>query len=381
MFDDILDSRNWAPVPPAFWGLVFFVLGTMVGSFLNVVIYRLPLGLSVVTPPSHCPHCKYSIPWFLNVPLVTWLMLGGKCKNCRAPISSRYFLVELLTGLTFFAAWYVFAPKSTVLALVYCLFLSGLIAATFIDFEHFIIPDEITIGGAMVGFVLSFLLPSLHYQTSMVAGLMSGLLGILVGGGLVYGILRLGKLMFGRQRIELADDTRIVFSESAIHLPDRDIPYEDIFYRKSDAILIEAKRLELVDRSYATARVRVALVAGELEINDERLDPEKCSHMEMTTAELVLPREAMGLGDVKFMAAIGAFLGWQATVFCLMVSSMIGAAVGLALIVFGRRDWSSRLPYGPYIAAAAAIWVFWGPAIVDYFLNQGSLPGQGTGGF
>jgi leader peptidase (prepilin peptidase)/N-methyltransferase len=93
------------------------------------------------------------------------------------------------------------------------------------------------------------------------------------------------------------------------------------------------------------------------------LDPEKCLHLELLTSELVLPREAMGLGDVKFMAAIGAFLGWQATVFSLLASSMIGAAVGVTLIVLGKREWSSRIPYGPYIAAAAAIWVFWGWAI------------------
>jgi leader peptidase (prepilin peptidase)/N-methyltransferase len=316
--------------------------------------------LSVVRPPSHCPHCKYSIPWYLNVPLLTWLVLRGRCRNCAAPIAPRYFLVELLTAVTFFACWSAFAGAGTVLTLVYCLFLSGLIAATFIDFEHYIIPDEITIGGAIVGFALSFLIPGLHQAGTLVGGLMSSMGGIVVGGGLVYLILRAGKLMFGRQRIELNGPTRVVFTESALVLPDRTIPYEDIFYRNSDAILIAARRLELVDRGYAEAQVRVALLAGQLQINDEQLNPEQCVHLELTTEELVLPREAMGLGDVKFMAGIGAFLGWQATVFSLMVSSMIGAAVGVALILLGKREWSSRLPYGPYIAAAAAIWVFWG---------------------
>src|SRR5580692_9061073 len=98
------DSANWA-MPFHFWSGVFFVLGCVVGSFLNVVIYRLPLGQSIVSPPSHCPHCNYSIPWYLNIPLVTWLYLGGKCANCRAPISIRYFLVELLTGAAFLCCW------------------------------------------------------------------------------------------------------------------------------------------------------------------------------------------------------------------------------------------------------------------------------------
>ena len=158
--DAIFDAHNWSLVPFHFWSLCFFVLGSMVGSFLNVCIYRMPLELSVVSPPSHCPHCKYSIPFYLNVPLVTWLWLGGKCKNCRAPISPRYFIVELLTGIAFLACWLAFGnhghPLPTLaLALVYSIFLAGLLCATFIDFEHFIIPDEITFGGMIVGLIAS----------------------------------------------------------------------------------------------------------------------------------------------------------------------------------------------------------------------------------
>ena len=108
MHNAIFDAGYWAAVPFQFWSLCFFVLGCIVGSFLNVCIHRLPLGMSIVTPPSHCPHCKYSIPWWLNVPLVTWLALRGRCKNCGAPISSRYFIVELLTGLMFLACWLEF---------------------------------------------------------------------------------------------------------------------------------------------------------------------------------------------------------------------------------------------------------------------------------
>ena len=129
-----------------------FIYGLVMGSFLNVCIYRMPLDLSVVSPPSHCPHCKYSIPFYLNVPLLTWLSLRGKCKNCGAPISPRYLAVELLTGLAFLACWLAFGEQSPWIAAVYCLFLAGLITATFIDFEHFIIPDEITLGGAVAGF-------------------------------------------------------------------------------------------------------------------------------------------------------------------------------------------------------------------------------------
>jgi leader peptidase (prepilin peptidase)/N-methyltransferase len=323
----------------------------------------MPLGISVVSPPSHCPHCKYSIPWFLNVPLVTWLWLRGKCKNCSAPISPRYFLVELLTGVTFTACWMAFGRQSALLALVYALFLAGLIVATFIDFEHFIIPDEITIGGMVVGFVCSFFLPVLHGQQSLTGGMEQSVFGILVGAGLIYAILRLGKLMFGRQKLALPANTRIIFSETAVHLPDKDIPYEELFYRQSDVIAMQARTVELVDRGYKDVLVRLS--PKRLLIGEEELNPEKVPHMEAVTAEIVLPREAMGLGDVKFMAAIGAFLGWQSVIFSLMVSSLIGSFVGVTLILMGKREWSSRLPYGPYIALAAATWVFGGKSILD----------------
>src|SRR5512137_2691981 len=108
MFEAMFDAENWARVPFSFWSVVLFLFGSMVGSFLNVCIYRMPLGLSVVSPPSHCPHCRYSIPWYLNIPLITWLYLRGRCRECQAPIAARYFLVELVTGLFFLASWLAF---------------------------------------------------------------------------------------------------------------------------------------------------------------------------------------------------------------------------------------------------------------------------------
>lgn len=342
--------------------MVLFVFGCMVGSFLNVCIHRLPLGQSVVSPPSHCPHCQYSIPWYLNIPLITWLYLRGKCRNCGAPIAIRYFLVELLTGTVFLGCWLQFG-HTPALALIYCFFLAGLIAATFIDFEHFIIPDEITIGGMAVGFVCSFFFPGLHQAASVQASLKQSLLGMGVGAGLIYLILRLGKLAFGRHKVTLPPETRIVFSETAIQLPDKVIPYEDLFYRPSDTILLRARTVELVDRCYKDVAVRLSPTL--LQIEEEKLNPETVPHLEAVGSEIVLPREAMGFGDVKFMAGIGAFLGWKAVIFSLMISSAIGSVVGLILIALGRRQ--SRLPYGPYIAMAAALWIFAGPQLIEWY--------------
>jgi len=362
------DPDIWAAVPFHFWSVVFFVFGSMVGSFLNVCIHRMPRGLSVVSPPSHCPHCGYSIPWFLNIPLLTWLTLRGKCANCRAPISARYFLVELLTGLLFLAGWLMAGQQSALLALAYCVVLAGFVVATFIDFEHFIIPDEITIGGMVVGVLCSLAVPALHGTNSHAVALLQSFIGLAVGWGAVYLVLRAGKLMFGKQNIELPPDTRIVFTETGVVLPDKEVPFEELFYRKSDVVTIEAKTVEVIDRCYRNISVR--LMPEKLLLGEESFDPETIPQMEVVTDRIVLPREAMGFGDVKFMGAIGAFLGWKAALFSLMFSSVIGAFVGVLLIALRKQEWSARLPYGPYIALAATVWIFGGSKLVEWWFAR-----------
>jgi leader peptidase (prepilin peptidase)/N-methyltransferase len=369
----MFDPKIWASVPFHFWTFCFFVFGTVVGSFLNVCIYRMPRGESIVSPPSHCPHCGYSIPWYLNIPLVTWLWLHGRCANCGKEISARYFLVELLTGVVFAACWLNFGHRSPLVALVYCLMIAGLIVATFIDVEHYIIPDEITLGGIVVGFLLAFFVAGSHLSFPYArpirtpgAAMADSLLGIIVGGGVVYGVLRLGKALFGRYKVHAGLGAKIIFTETTLKLPAQEILYEDLFYRKGDTIRLKAERIELIDRCYAKAEVR--LQPHELKIGDETFEPDKVPHMEAVADEIILPREAMGLGDVKFMAAIGAFLGWRAVLFSLAASSLIGTVVVGTLIACKRREWSTRLPYGPYIAVAAVIWIFGG-----YMLFRGLL--------
>ena len=369
----LFDPKVWGAVPFHFWSAVLFTFGCMVGSFLNVCIHRMPRGMSVVSPPSHCPHCNYSIPWFLNIPLLTWLSLRGKCANCKTPISSRYFLVELLTGVAFLGCWLAFGKSSAALALMYCLVLAGFIVATFIDFEHFIIPDEVTIGGMVVGALCSFVVPALHQVPGApvppaAKALLLSFVGMAVGAGLVYGVVRIGKLLFGRQHIDLPPETRIIFTETSVVLPDQTIPFEDLFYRKTDVVQLEAKSVELIDRCYR--KVLVRLMPEKLFIGEESIDPESVHQMEVVADRITLPREAMGFGDVKFMGAIGAFLGWQAAVFSLLVSSVLGAAVGMTLILLKRQEMSARLPYGPYIAAAAVIWIFAGHRLLDYWFNR-----------
>jgi prepilin signal peptidase PulO-like enzyme (type II secretory pathway) len=271
-------------------------------------------------------------------------------------------MVWALIGVAFLSCWIGFGQSPGV-ALIYGVLLAGLIVATFIDFKHFIIPDEITIGGILAGFLCSFLLPQLHGQKLLIAGALQSLFGIGVGAGLVYLVLRVGKLLFGRQRITLSGDTNITFTDSALVLPDKEIPYEELFYRKSDAIELHARMVKLGERSYQDVSLR--LTPSSLDIGDEKFNSEDVSRIEATGTEIVLPREAMGFGDVKFRAAIGAFLGWQAVLFSLVASSLIGSLVGVGLIAARRREWSSRLPYGPYIALAATIWIFFGKQILE----------------
>jgi len=156
-----------------YFSFLAFIFGTIVGSFLNVCICRMPKDESIVSPPSHCPYCDYQIRWYDNIPLVSYLLLRGKCRGCGSRISLQYPLVELLNGLLTLALFLRFGPTLTFITLF--LFCSSLVVITFIDIEHQIIPDEISLPGIVLGFIFSFFLP---WQTWL-----NSLLGILLGGG------------------------------------------------------------------------------------------------------------------------------------------------------------------------------------------------------
>lgn len=240
------------------------VFGAIVGSFLNVVIFRIPAGQSIVVPPSHCPKCGAQIKPYENIPMLSYLFLRGKCRRCAEPISLRYPLIEALTAALAAALW-IHAGFSLLFAVQF-VFLAGLVAVTFIDIDHKIIPDFLSIGGIFIGFGSSFF-------THL--GWWSSLCGIALGGG---------SLLF----VSLA--------------------------------------------YFALTR-----------------------------------REGMGMGDVKLLAAIGAFLGWQSIPFTIFVASLAGSAIGIALS--GKSGLKFAIPFGPFLAFGATLYLFFGARLIDIYFS------------
>jgi leader peptidase (prepilin peptidase)/N-methyltransferase len=346
-----------------------FVFGAAVGSFLNVCIYRLPRDLSVNEPRrSFCPACKEPIPWRHNLPLLSWLWLRGKCANCGSKIAFRYFTVELLTALLFLAVWVVFPWP---IALAYWIFISLLIAATFIDFEHFIIPDEITIGGTAAGVLASLALPALMGQDSRLRAVLWSLGAAALGYVLLWLVLEAGKKAFGKKRIRLDAPTPFSWvrdgddAEFVVGI-ERGL-WSDHFARESDLMLLNCDEAQVDARSFQNTTLR--LHYNQLTIAEESFPLDQVDRITGVVRELQIPREAMGRGDLKFLAAIGAFLGWRAVLCSIFAGSLAGSLVGLTSILFGGRAWSAKIPFGPYLALGALIWMFFGARLVAWYVG------------
>ncbi|OGR06090.1 MAG: peptidase A24 [Deltaproteobacteria bacterium RIFOXYD12_FULL_50_9] len=246
-----------------FFSVIATILGALVGSFLNVVILRLPEpGSSIVFPGSHCPACKAPIRWFDNIPVLSFLILGAKCRSCRQLISWQYPLVEIAMALLSFALYrkFLFTP----LFLGYFLFCAALLAIIFIDFRLQIIPDRITLPGIVLGFGFSFINPQVTWSASG--------LGLLCGGGVLY------------------------------------------------------------------------LIAGGY--------------------YFITKREGMGFGDIKLLAMIGAFLGWQSLLFVIFFSSLLGTLVGIPAMIRQKKGGRTVIPYGPFLSLAAMAYLFFSETIV-----------------
>ena len=312
-----LAAEAWLPCA-VFAALV----GACIGSFLNVCIYRIPLDQSVVRPGSHCMSCGAPIRWYHNIPVASYFLLRGRCASCGARFSFRYAAVELLVALLFLLVLCLFPPAGAAPPLgmrwlavpvaedgaaslralwqipVFWLFVSGLVVATFVDLDHLIIPDSVTIGGAAAGLLLSALVPEVQLRFVLEPDAAGDALRIVP---------------------ELARTWREGLALAALGAAAGSVP------------------LYLV-RAAGTWWFRRR---GRIGKDDY----------------------AMGLGDIKFIAALGAFLGWQGALFCIGGGAFLGVLVAVPLMALGRRSLLDRIPFGPYLAAAGLLWLLWGPRL------------------
>jgi leader peptidase (prepilin peptidase)/N-methyltransferase len=352
-----------------FFSAFVFILGAVVGSFLNVCIYRLPRDLSVNKPRrSFCPVCKKPILAPQNLPLISWILLRGRCANCGSKISFRYFGVELLTALLFLAVWQCFPWE---IAIAYWVFVSLVIVGTFIDFEHFIIPDQITIGGTVAGLIASFAVPELMNTDSRMAAFVRSALAAALGYLTLLIVLEAGKLAFGRKRIRLDSPTPFTWTR---HGEDADFVvgaeqslWSDHFARETDRLLLQCDEAKIDNHTYGG--VTLEFYYNRVVIEGETIELDHVNEISGITRELQIPREAMGRGDLKFLAAIGAFLGWRAVLFSIFAGSLLGSLMGLVTLVVGKRVWSAKLPFGPYLAFGALSWMFFGEAFLRWYIT------------
>jgi len=259
-----------------------FILGSIIGSFLNVCIYRLPREESIVYPGSHCASCKKSISFYHNIPILSYLFLKGRCSYCNSKISPTYPIVEILSGLLFAATLWRFGLALD--TLFYLVFICGLIVITFVDLEHMIIPNVITYPGIIVGILYNALITNWQNSLESLSNFSFGILNF----------------------FELVDE----------------IPILDSLF----GVILGGGILLLIAYTY----------------------------------EIIKKRQGMGMGDVKLLALIGAFLGWQGVFFVIFLSSILGSIVGLSIIIARRGDLKYALPFGPFLSIAAIIYILTG---------------------
>jgi leader peptidase (prepilin peptidase) / N-methyltransferase len=349
------------------WYLPATALGACVGSFLNVVIHRLPLGLSVNHPKrSFCPLCRKDIAWWHNIPLISWIYLRGRCASCKAPIPFRYWLVECLTALLFAACWHQFGVIAAPALFLFC---ALLVAITFIDAAHQIIPLALTTIGSVAALVFSsFHTSILELATTHGAdspwwgGLRDSALGWVLGFFGLWAVVLLGKLAFGKKIISFEKSTAWEIIDAThddepllFRCDGEDIPWHDLFYRKSDQLILECTEIHVdaTPRGSGTLTIR----AEQITLPDgSTLSLEKIRTLSGNATRATIPREAMGMGDPHLLGMIGAFLGSPAVLFTVCAS----VVYALAAAMLGRIGFGKPLPFGPFLALAALTWLFGG---------------------
>lgn len=300
------------------------------------------------------------LPWWENLPLLSWVFLRGRCAGCQTPISFRYFLVE---GMTIFLFWCCYVRLGFPLAIAGSILTSLLIVAAFIDLEHLMIPDAITLGGVISGVTASVFFPALMGTPSRSTAFFFSLGSAALGYGLLWGVLELGKMAFGRHKLrwkeacvfQLFKKETVVFLHLKIEPEEEEISLKELLLRPSDQIVAKALSLEIAGEHFNSILLKIT--SCEISIPGRSWGFEELTSLRAEITELVLPREAMGFGDVKLLACLGAFLGVKGMFFSLFAGSIIGALVGSLMLLITRGRQGRCIPFGPYLAVGAMIWL------------------------
>ena len=311
-------------VDPMWFSVFVFAFGAFVGSFLNVCIYRIPRGESIVFPRSRCRACQTGIRPYDNIPLLSYLVLRGRCRRCGEPISPQYPLIELVTALL---ALFLFRRfGATVELLGYFAFSAALIVISGIDIGHRIIPDQISLPGIGAGLIFSLISPHLGVTDSVV--------GMVTGGGSLL-VVTVGYMGYVKLRERLKGVGHQEETERAL----QGMTLEEL---KKEAALYGVAVTDLENRKAIVEAI------GEAK------------------------KEGMGGGDIKLLAMIGAFLGgWRSVLFVILVGSFLGCVVGVPLMVSKGRDSKYAIPFGPFLAAGALIYLLRGAEIIRWYFSLG----------
>lgn len=347
----------------------FALFGASVGSFLNVVIYRLPREMSVNEPRrSFCPSCKTPIPWYLNLPLLSWLILRGRAACCGVRISVRYWLVELCTAAMFAALAWSFADADVLTQALLCAWAACMIAIFCIDWEQMVVLPSLTWTAAVLGLLAAALSPWIveGQALDMSEGFMWSLVGAAFGFVLLKMVALLGRGLFGnkRQTFEAPLPWSLQQNDDDLELQ---VGAES--YAWSDLFMESTNRVELSGATateLGTEQGTLLFQVDSVQLPDGRVvSLEDCEHLSGACTGLVQRREAMGSGDALIALSIGALCGWQGVLFALVAGSFLGILWGIICRI-GRGQ---PMPFGPPFIAGAFFWLFYGQQVFFRYLD------------
>ncbi len=363
-----------AELPFAFYAIAAFVFGLLVGSFLNVVIWRVPRGESVAFPGSHCGSCGAPVKPYDNIPLLSYAVLRGRCRACKANFSLIYPAVELLTGLLFLAV--IFNSGPTWGAVAEMIFVAVMISLTFIDAQHQLLPNVITYPALLFAMCAGSFQTGFFSRSSI--DFQDALAGSLVGKAIVAPLLvacaipafhlldRMDDRLFGKYFEDDDTEEPEAAEEAEKRIREQHQRVTRATMIMGFAVAVTLALLAIIPGTF----LNPALIAGLFRAAIGALIGGGIIWLLRAAYFLARGFEGMGLGDVKLMAVIGAFLGWQSAILVIVIGSLLGSVVGLALARKSADGMKTALPFGVFLAPAAIFALFFGHSIIQWYVGR-----------